>query len=105
MQRRPRNFVETGAANSIFGLADEIGAGFVGSDDQLQMIPFQRQVYEAMKAKEAEQKREQMNGGGGSQQPTRNSLAGGGAGSNRRTETVRYKPEGENSEANTTFVD
>lgn len=102
-----RSFVETGAANSIFGLADEIGAGFVGSDDQLQMTPFQRQTYEALKAKEAREQQEKMEQGGGGGGPTPNSLHGSGGKktSDMQGETVRYESEDENSEANTSFVD
>lgn len=86
-------FAETGAAGSIIGLQEDMGIPIVG-DTQGELIPFQRQMYEAQKKLEAEKKEEMQNqakGGGGRR---RNQAAGAGGPTASRSETVRYKSEG-----------
>lgn len=104
-RRRQNPFVETGAASSIFSLADEIGAGFVGSDNQLELTPFQRQVFEAQKELEAKEQQERMpdEAGGGR---TPNSAHGGGGGRSQK-ETTRFvtKDGAKSDDVNTEFVD
>jgi hypothetical protein len=71
------------------------------------MIPFQRQLYEAIEAKKAREQQERMpdQPGGGSGH-TRNSHPGAGGGSQTKKEdTVRYRSESEGNEANTSFID
>jgi hypothetical protein len=104
MQNRQNPFAETGAGSEFLGLQDDLGADFVGSDDQRELTPFQRQVYSATKRKEAEEKekkreemREQAGGSGGPSRP-RNPRSSGQAGSSgmNQEETVRYINEDEN---------
>lgn len=75
--------------------------GFQGSESQLTLTPFQRQIIDAERTRRAEAKQEKqdemMSGQqGGGQQPQRpqNSRAGGD--SDRQSETVRYINESEN---------
>ncbi len=77
--------------------------GFRGSDSQLSLTPFQRQVIDAERVRRSKQKQEQreemMNQGQGGQQsqPPMNSRAGGSGGNtNKQSETVRYVNESEN---------
>jgi len=89
MRRRQNPFAETGAASSIVGLQTEMGIGIIG-DDQTQITPFQRQVFEAEKAREAREKekaREEAQNGGSSGGRRKNGMS--------REETVRYESQGE----------
>ncbi|UBF21387.1 tail assembly chaperone [Halorubrum virus HRTV-21] len=112
-QRTLRSFADSGAASVIFGLKSEIGAGFVGSDDQLELTPFQRQVFEAEKVREHREQEKKMeaaqngNMGGGGRTPNAAHPNVGGHGRRSRSETVRYVNDSseENPEANVTFVD
>ena len=68
-----------------------MGIPIIG-DTQAELIPFQRQMYESHKKLEAEEKQNATNqsqSGGGRR---RNQAAGAGK---SRSETVRYKSEGE----------
>lgn len=74
-------------------MQSEMGIGIIG-DDQTEITPFQRQVFEAEKAREARAKEEKMNetkGGGAGGRP-RNSAGGA---TESRSETVRYESNGE----------
>lgn len=102
MTRNPRNpFAETGAASSVIALQEDLGLDFVG-DSQLDITPFQRQMFEAEKAREAEAKEEKMEearGGGGGGGRQMNSMNGqsppGGSSELSQSETVRYINEDE----------
>jgi len=79
-------------------MQSEMGIGIIG-DNQTEITPFQRQVFEAEKAREARAKEERMNevqdgsAGGGRK---RNAMGGSGGGpTSSRSETVRYESEGE----------
>lgn len=92
--RTQNPFVETGAANSIFALADELGAGFVGSDSQLKLTPFQKQVFNSYKVaqqEEQEARMEDAKGGGSSSSRPRNPRASSSGDDHSMSETVRYK--------------
>ncbi|UBF22041.1 tail assembly chaperone [Halorubrum virus HRTV-15] len=113
-RRTPRSFADSGAAGIIFGLKSEVGAGFVGCDSQLEMTPFQRQVFEAEKVREHQEQERQMeaarggNMGGGGRTPNAAHPSVPSSGNKRsRRETVRYVNDSpdENPEANVTFVD
>lgn len=70
-----------------------MGIGIVG-DNQCEITPFQRQVFDAQKSLEAKEKKKKMNeaqSGGGRQ---RNQMAGQSPTASR-SETVRYNSEGE----------
>lgn len=74
-------------------MQSEMGIGIIG-DDQTQITPFQRQVFEAQKKLESEEKEKKVNqaqGGGGRQ---KNQMAGQNPTASR-SETVRYNSEGE----------
>lgn len=75
-----------------------MGIGIVG-DDQTQITPFQRQVFEAEKLREAEEKerqREQARNGNGRK---KNQMAGaGGKPTSSRSETIRYKNKRESGD-------
>ena len=64
----------------------------ITGDTQSELIPFQRQMYEAQKKLEAEKQEEARNQGQSSGGRRRNQAAGAGK---SRSETVRYKSEGE----------
>lgn len=75
------------------------------------MTPFQRQIYEAQKRKEAEEQ-EKAKRGGGNTQPASGvggrtpNAAYGNQDSHSQSETVRYVSENdENADANCSFVD
>lgn len=105
MTRNPPNpFAETGAASSIIALSEDLGLDFVG-DSQLDITPFQRQMFEAEKAREAEAKEEKMeqarngDGGGGGRTPNSMNNQSPPASSGRgQSETVRYLNDGEGDE-------
>jgi hypothetical protein len=96
-----------GAGSEFLGLYDDLGADFVGSDDQRKLTPFQRQVYSATKAKEAEEKEKKREealgegaGGGGGPSRPRNPRSSShpnsqNSGMNQQ-ETVRYINKSEN---------
>ncbi len=93
-----------GAASSIIGLQTEMGIGIVG-EDQTEITPFQRQVFEAEEARKARKKEEKMNeaqGGGGRK---RNSAAGAGSPTSSRSETVRYESSGEKDDDTLDVID
>jgi len=74
----------------------EMGIGIIG-EDQTQITPFQRQVFEAEQVRKAKAKQEQMEearGGGVSSGRQRNQMAGSGNTSST-SETVRYESGGE----------
>lgn len=75
-------------------MQSEMGIGIIG-EDQTQIIPFQRQVFEAEKAREARAKEEKMQeakgGSGGRRKNSMSGSSGGATGS--RSETVRYESE------------
>lgn len=85
-----------GGASSVVSLQEDMGIGIVG-DTQEEITPFQRQVFEAEKARRAEKKQEKMNeakGGGGRK---KNSAPNAGGPTSSRSETVRYESDGDHS--------
>ena len=109
MQNRQRNFAETGAASSVLALKEDLGLDFVGND-QLEITPFQRQVFEAEKSRQTREKEKKMEearngagGAGGGRTPNslnNQSPPGAGAGnSSGQTETIRYVNEGDSTDS------
>lgn len=80
--------------------------GVVGSDSQLTLTPFQRQIIEAEENRRAEEQQQQMDaaraGEGGGQRPRNARASTGGTGeTNTQSETVRYINTNENPEHTT----
>lgn len=74
-----------------------MGIGIVG-DTQEEITPFQRQVFEAEKVRQADAKEEKQNqarGGGGRK---RNSAPNAGGPTSSRSETVRYESDGDHGD-------
>ena len=111
MTRNPPNpFAETGAASSIIALQDDLGLDFVGND-QLDITPFQRQMFEAEKAREAEAQEEKMeqarSGGDAGRTPNsmNNQSPPGGSSGLSQSETIRYVNENEGDEETLSVID
>lgn len=85
-----------------------MGLGIVG-DDQTDITPFQRQVFEAEKARRAEEKEkkmEQSRSGGSTPRKNGLSSSGGSGNGGSHSETVRYTNDGSESSDNAVeFID
>lgn len=107
MLNQPNPFAETGAASSILALKEDLGADFVGTDSQLDLTPFQRQMFEAEKARQAEAQEEKMSqarGGSSRRQNSMNSQSPPASSGKSRSETVRYINEGDDNDEETLSV-
>jgi sRNA-binding protein len=110
MLNRPNPFAETGAASSILALKEDIQLDFVG-ESQLDITPFQRQMIEAEKARQAEQKKEQQEkarnagGGGGGRTPNSMNSQSPAGSSHSNSETVRYINENDGDESELSVID
>lgn len=107
MLNLPNPFAETGAASSILALKEDLGADFVGTGSQLNLTPFQRQMFEAEKARQAEAQEEKMSqarGGSSRRQNSMNSQSPPASSGKSRSETVRYINEGDDNDEETLSV-
>ena len=96
-RNRPNPFAETGAASSILTLQEDLGLSFVG-DSQLEITPFQRQMFEAEKARQAEAQEEKMSqarGGSSRRKNSMNSQSPPASSGRSQSETVRYINNGD----------
>lgn len=88
-------------------MKEDLGLDFVG-DSQMDITPFQRQVYEAEQARKARAKQEQMpndmGGGGGGRTPNSRNNQSPGDSDLSRSETVRYVNESPDGDDETLTV-
>lgn len=109
MLNQPNPFAEAGAASSVISLQEDLGLDFVGSS-QSDITPFQRQMFEAEKARQAEAKQDQMeqarggNEGGGRTPNSMNTQSPPGDSDLSRSETVRYINESDGEDEDTLSV-
>lgn len=104
MLKKQNPFSETGGASSIIALQEDMGIGIVG-DTQEEITPFQRQVFEAEKRRQAEEKEKRMEKAKGGSGRKRNSAPNAGGPTSSRSETVRYESEGERDDDTLDVID
>lgn len=81
-----------------------MGIGIIG-DTQEEITPFQRQIFEAEKARQAEKKQEKMDQAKGGNGRKRNSAPNAGGPTSSRSETVRYESDGDGDDETLDVID